>query len=328
MDSCHTRDFYLDPFAHFTAHQILIADQVCTPTWQRAIRQNASLFQDRVVLDAGCGLCLLTMFMLQHDPRYCYGIEKSSIITQSREILAVNNFLDRVELIHGDVKDVELSDLVDMMVCDFVSSCGIFDSLFSDFIQIRNRYLKPDGFVFPSFITIWIVGVSLSDYESRMDYWYDVYGFDFQCIGTHANNEAFKASVNKQLIVTKSDMCWRIDSKTIQMEDLNECHPFTLTALTALTSRMVNAFVIWFDMWFVGPEYETSFSTAPEREATIYGQTVCLLQNPISVKQKQDITGVLSIQLNHDNPRNGDLKIDYGISGKLKRFSQKWELKH
>jgi hypothetical protein len=40
----------------------------------------------------------------------------------------------------------------------------------SEFIELRNKYLKPDGYVFPSQVGVFLAGARLSDYAFRINY--------------------------------------------------------------------------------------------------------------------------------------------------------------
>jgi protein arginine N-methyltransferase 1 len=322
MDSGQSCDFYFDSFAHYTAHEDLLNDEVRTKAWQTAIDSNPSLFRNKVVVDAGCGLCLFTMMLLKHNPSVCYGIEKSTIFPYALEVLSANDLTERVEMIHADVKDVDLGKKVDTIVCDFVGSCMILDSMLPELIGFRNRCLKPDGCVFPTHASLWIAGLSLEDYAARVYYWRNVYGFNFQCIGARAVEEGVFEDVKKEAIMSESCMVWEIQSKTVQVADLNADHSFSFRATR--TGDM-NSLVLWFDAQFVGPDHTNGFSTSPYNESTTYSHTLLFLRNRVQVCVGEEITGILSIRMNAENPRNLDLTVDY--SATCGSFSQRFSLR-
>jgi protein arginine N-methyltransferase 1 len=322
MESGQSCDFYFNSFKHFTAHEELMTDEVRTKAWHDAIERNPSLFHDKVVADAGCGLCLLTMFMLKHNPSRCYGIEKSTIFQYACEVISVNGLSGRVEIIHADVEDVNLDQKVDTIVCDFVNCCGIFDSMLPALITFRNKWLKPDGRVFPTMVTVAIAGINLNDYSERVNFWQNVYGFDFQCIGDRFMNEALFVDLTLDSLVTGPFVFWAIESKTIQREDLNVHRPFTFKGIR---SAHLNAFAIWFDTKFVGPEHTTEFSTSPYAEQTIYSQTVLLLRDAVEISEGEGVTGTVTIQMSEREPRNLDITINYSINARS--WSQSYVLK-
>lgn len=62
-------DYYFDSYSHFGIHEEMLKDEVRTKTYMNAILRNRHLFQDKVVLDVGCGTGILSMFAAQAGAR-------------------------------------------------------------------------------------------------------------------------------------------------------------------------------------------------------------------------------------------------------------------
>jgi len=68
-----------------------------------AIMQNKHLFQDKIILDVGCGIGILSMFAAQAGAKQVYAVDWSTIIDQARQIVEINGFADKITLIQGKV---------------------------------------------------------------------------------------------------------------------------------------------------------------------------------------------------------------------------------
>lgn len=69
-----------------------------------------SIFQDKIVLDIGCGTGILSMFAAKAGASRVFGIECSNIVEYAKQIVAANNLSDKITIIKGKVEDVSLPD--------------------------------------------------------------------------------------------------------------------------------------------------------------------------------------------------------------------------
>jgi type I protein arginine methyltransferase len=60
----HSEAHYFNSYNHHGIHEEMLKDEVRTRSYRDAIYQNRHLFQDKVVLDVGCGTAILSMFVL------------------------------------------------------------------------------------------------------------------------------------------------------------------------------------------------------------------------------------------------------------------------
>jgi protein arginine N-methyltransferase 3 len=76
-------------------HETMIKDKIRTEAYRDFIMANSELFQDKVVLDVGCGSGILSMFCAQAGAKVVYAVDRSDIINQAREIV-FHNKLDHI----------------------------------------------------------------------------------------------------------------------------------------------------------------------------------------------------------------------------------------
>lgn len=102
-DDPTSKDYYFDSYAHHAIHEEMLKDEVRTRTYEMAIMENKHLFQDKIILDVGCGTGILSMFAARAGAKHVYAVDCSSIAQQAREIVKINGFADRITVIQGKV---------------------------------------------------------------------------------------------------------------------------------------------------------------------------------------------------------------------------------
>lgn len=122
QDTKTSRDYYFDSYSHHGIHEEMLKDEVRTKTYQKAILENKHLFQDKIVLDVGCGTGILAMFAVQAGAKHVYAIDCSSIIEHARTIVEKNGFGEKITLIRGKVEEIELPIENDNQIVDIIIS--------------------------------------------------------------------------------------------------------------------------------------------------------------------------------------------------------------
>ena len=64
-----------------------LQDKVRTESYRDAIYKNKASFQDKVVLDVGCGTGILSMFAARAGAKRVIGVDQSDIIYQAMDIV-------------------------------------------------------------------------------------------------------------------------------------------------------------------------------------------------------------------------------------------------
>jgi Ribosomal protein L11 methyltransferase (PrmA) len=103
-DERTSKDYYFDSYAHHAIHEEMLKDEVRTKTYEMAIMQNKHLFQNKIILDVGCGTGILSMFAAQAGAKHVYAVDCSSIADQARQIVEINGFADKITVIKGKVR--------------------------------------------------------------------------------------------------------------------------------------------------------------------------------------------------------------------------------
>nr|CAG8567184.1 8670_t:CDS:2 [Entrophospora candida] len=316
-----SKDYYFDSYAHFGIHEEMLKDEVRTLSYRTAIYQNKHLFKDKIVLDIGSGTGILSMFAAKAGAKHVYGIDMSSIIDQARQIIADNKLDDKITLIKGKMEEVKLPvDQVDIIISEWMGYFLLYESMLDTVIIARDKYLKPGGMIFPDKATMFLSAIEDGEYkEEKIEFWNNVYGFDFSSIKSVALREPLVDVVNYKAIVTKPIAIKEIDINTVQKSDLDFKAPFTLTTLR---DDYIHAFISWFEITFSVCHKPIHFSTGPHAKYTHWKQTVFYINESIIVKEGETITGSLTCSPNKKNNRDLDIEISYEFSSDAGNFSE------
>jgi len=200
------------------------------------------------------------MFAAQAGAAKVIGIDCSAIINQAKKIIQVNGFADVITLIQGKVEEVELEvDKVDIIISEWMGYFLLYENMLETIIHARDKWLKPDGLIFPDKATLYICGIEDADYkDEKIHYWNNVWGFDMSCIKDIAIQEPLVDTVNSHTVVTDSYPILTINV----MKATKEVTKFTsYFKIVAHRNDLVHAYVCYFDIHFTQGDHVVSFST-------------------------------------------------------------------
>ncbi|KAJ1966831.1 Nuclear SAM-dependent mono-and asymmetric methyltransferase [Dispira parvispora] len=312
--SMSSKDYYFDSYAHFGIHEEMLKDEVRTLSYRDAIMQSKHLFRDKVVLDVGCGTGILSMFAAQAGAKLVIGVDMSNIIDKAKRIVVDNQLSDKVVLLKGKMEEVELPvDKVDIIISEWMGYFLLYESMLDTVLVARDKYLKPDGLIFPDQATMHIAAIEDGEYRrEKIDFWDDVYGFNMQAIKEVALTEPLVDTVDAQAINTTDCVFKKIDILTVKKEDLTFTVPFEITC----TRRdYVHALLVWFDIEFSACHKPIRFTTGPRGKYTHWKQTVFYVPDEMAVDQDDVISGTITSKPNEKNPRDLDISIAYEHDG-------------
>ncbi|KAN0109741.1 protein arginine N-methyltransferase [Russula decolorans] len=309
-ESMTSGDYYADSYAHFGIHEEMLKDTVRTGSYRAAIINNPHLFKDKTVLDVGCGTGILSMFAAKAGASHVVGIDMSNIIDQAVKIVEANGFKDTITLVKGKLEDTELPiKQFDIIISEWMGYFLLYESMLDTVLEARDRYLKPGGLIFPDHATLYVAAIEDQEYkEEKINFWDNVYGFDFSCIKDIALREPLVDTVELKAVATDPCILKRIDLTTAKKEDLTFSAPFELLATR---TDFVHAFLAWFDISFDCTHKKVSFSTGPHAKYTHWKQTVFYTPHTLRISEGEKIVGKLACSPNARNNRDLDINISY-----------------
>jgi len=314
-----SKDYYFDSYSHFGIHEEMLKDSIRTRAYMNAIIQNSHLFRDKVVLDVGCGTAILSMFAAKAGARLVIGVDCSKIIQQAREIVNQNGFGDRIVLIKGKMEEIQLPvEKVDIIISEWMGYFLLYESMLPTVLYARDRYLVPNGLIFPDKASLFLAAIEDEDYRrKKIDFWDNVYGFDMSTIKHIALAEPLVDVVEQSAVISDSVKILDLDLLTCTNEDLSFVSSFSLKFKR---NDYCHALIAYFDCHFTQIHRPLKLSTSPFKEYTHWKQTVFYLNEHIIVNQNEVLLGEIRVTPNRVNPRDLDIVIKYDFDGAYKTY--------
>lgn len=333
LDKTRQDSLYFDSYSDVTIHEEMIADHVRTNTYRMAIQRNSESIRGKVVLDVGAGTGVLSIFCVQAGAKKVYAVEACSIAEQAVKIVKQNNMEDKIEVIRGTVETVELPEMVDVIVSEWMGYALLHESMLNSVLYARDKWLKPDGLILPSKAELYISPICDPVVEDRLNFWYtvkDQYGVDMSCMSDFArrcimNSDITMNTLSVEDMLSHPARFAELDLYTVTTEQLRSvkgqfrCECFGSAAL--------NGFCVYFTVTFQCPDkpHVLVLSTSPCKPETHWKQAGLYLDVPVDVEQDTLVTGEVSLYPSEESARHVCIHMDYTI-GKQKIQSKTFSI--
>jgi precorrin-6B methylase 2 len=141
-----------------------------------------------VVLDIGTGSGVLSVAAARAGARRVYAVEATDIGAIAAQVFVVNGVEDRVTLLTGWSRQIELPEKADLLVAEIIGNEPLEEEILETTLDARQRLLKPGARLIPHALTLLARPVQLPEAEIRqraygraaVERWRDLYGIDFQ----------------------------------------------------------------------------------------------------------------------------------------------------
>jgi protein arginine N-methyltransferase 1 len=272
-----------DPmYAEFEVHRTMICDRVRTGAFRRAI--DSVVRPGDIVLDVGAGSGILSVFAARAGAARVYAVERTSAAVLAQELAAANGVGEIVQVIHGDVTDLELPERVDVIVSEWLGGFGIDEGMLVPVIVARDRWLKPGGVMIPRMVTAWAALVHDRYLAEMVEFLRDSpYGLKFDDLIEKTVNEIIYSGTFRHLAArdrrSEAGQLWTTDAALIPLQQAQAPHQAE-AVLPVRDHGTANALALWFSAELAPG---ISLSVGPGDPPTHWGMTTAPLRSPVEL---------------------------------------------
>jgi protein arginine N-methyltransferase 1 len=156
----------------------MLADHTRMRRYRRAI--EAVVGPDDVVADLGTGTGVLAIIAAQAGARRVYAIDqRAPSLAVAAQLVQSNHVGDRVQLVEGDARTVELPEPVDVIINELIGNFGTDERIVECVRDFAGRHLRAGGRVLPSRLRTWLHAVEYTG-EFRGVWSEDFHGIDMR----------------------------------------------------------------------------------------------------------------------------------------------------
>ncbi|KAG5555043.1 hypothetical protein RHGRI_012550 [Rhododendron griersonianum] len=272
---------------------LFFASDLVVGTYYAAVIENRADFAGRVVVDVGAGSGILSLFAAQAGAKHVYAVEASEMAEYARKLIAGNPSLgQRITVVKGKVEEVELPEKADILISEPMGTLLVNERMLETYVIARDRFLVPDGKMFPTIGRIHMAPFSdeylFVEMANKALFWQqqNYYGVDL----TPLYGSAFKGYFSQPVVdafdprvLVAPAISHVINFTSIKEEDLYEID-VPLKFKAAVGGR-VHGLACWFDVLFNGSTVQRWLTTAPGAPTTHWYQLRCVLPQPLYVMQ-------------------------------------------
>ncbi|KAK0088487.1 hypothetical protein PV325_011788 [Microctonus aethiopoides] len=302
-------DDYFRSYEEMDVHYLMLNDHPRMIAYKNAIKNNAELFKNKIVMDVGAGTGILSVFCAQAGASKVFAVEASNLSKLIEKIVDENNFTDIIKVIHSKLEDIDCNTVekVDIIVSEWMGFYLVHEGMLDTVLLARNKFLKPDGLLFPCIAKLHAVPCQIPEY---FDFFNDIYDVKMKSFGDNIRREK---SSKPEIMTIKTDnilaeekiLAW-IDLNTATIEDCNLIGGQDLV-FPCTKDGNFSGTCIWFDVEF--PD-GSILSTSPYETPTHWKQTIIILPNQQEVVKDEPIAFRISLKRDKTNKRRYNLEFN------------------
>ena len=176
-------------------HRQYLSDEIRLAAFNSAIRSTVR--GGDIVLDLASGTGIMGLFACRAGAQRVYSIEEGGICVVAQQVASANGFGDRIRLINGHSRHVDLPERVDVVIADQVGNFGFNAGVLEYFADARQRFLKPEGTTIPRRLNLIVAPVEAPNLFGAVEFWNTrPAGFDFRSTRVLAVNTGYQVDLS------------------------------------------------------------------------------------------------------------------------------------
>jgi len=207
-----------------------------------------------VVLDIGTGSGVLAVAAARAGARRVYAVEATDIAAVAEQVFVANGVQDRVTLVSGWSRQIELPEPADLLVSEIIGSEPLEEEILETTLDARRRLLKPGARLIPHVLTLLARPLLVPQAEARqyaigrdaVERWQALYGIDFQPLLEATSPQPAATQTAAELVATWPPVGPPVALAAVDLTAFGGVSIRASADLTVETKGVVNAVAVTF----------------------------------------------------------------------------------
>lgn len=202
--------FFLD-YERITHHKSMMNDRVRIEQYRKAIEEIVK--PGDIVVDMGAGTGILSFIAAKSGAKTVYAIERTDMIHIAEKI-AADNAIENIVFIQQDSSEVKLPEKCDVLLSECLGYLVVQENMVTDFLEFRDKWLKPDGHVIPIDAQLYFAPVESEQAYESVSFWNTIYeqqGFNYSALLQVAANSPSQEDLAKGHFLAPPEKKHRFD---------------------------------------------------------------------------------------------------------------------
>ncbi len=227
-----------EPYTQLSLHRWMLRDEVRNEAYRTAIVRAVK--PGDAVLDMGAGTGILSIFAAQAGARKVYAVERTGIAAVARRMIERNGMSDRIEVIEGNLEDIDLPEKVDVLMSEWMGGLGVDENMLAPLMMARNRWLKPGGKILPERVTAILAPVWMRGFDEDLSHWRTrPHGVDMSVVADITAHEPLMTQmpIGPEDVLSTPQEMWSHDAYTCSLQEADSSFQSRLSFVAERAGR-------------------------------------------------------------------------------------------
>lgn len=263
-------------------HKLMLSDKIRTNAFCKALEERTNV--NDIVIDFGSGTGILSLAAAKAGARRVYAIERTGIAYVADRLFKKNHLSEKISLLIQDSTEVIIPESVNLIVSEWIGVHVFQENMLFDLIEIRDRFLSPNGVLIPETVSIWIAPLKMNPIISdEVLKWQEpIEGFDFSEIFELSLNDVYITRVSPEDLAASG-----VSTETLDLYSVQRFDDFQIKAKFIFDSpQTITGICGWFSAQLTE---NVTLDTSPNAPATHWCQTVYPIYPEIAVQSGETL---------------------------------------
>jgi predicted RNA methylase len=249
----NTFSFHGSKFDSFPVHVRMLNDKRRTLAFQKAIR--AKVTPNDIVLDIGTGNGILAATAAMCGAKHVYAIERTEFIEVARAVFKANGLEDKITLIKGDSRDIELPEKANVLISEIIGNDAFDEGILGTFEDAKKRLLTPHAKLIPESIAVYLQTFEIPNekytnslvHANNIKTWKNDYQVDFSAFQNYVDEKPVMLNMSNADLKKCKTLSSPLKVIEVNFNEKIDFQKFSTHEITIIKEGELNGIHVYFE---------------------------------------------------------------------------------